>query len=62
MAKGCLPFLSYVLEKENISKGKAGAAWPVPRAAGHAFRDGISCSGGSVSLPQAEALSSLTSL
>lgn len=37
MAKGCLPSLSYVLEKENTSKGKAGAARPVPRAAGHVF-------------------------
>lgn len=37
MAKGCLPFLFYALEKENLSLGKSGAALPVPKTAGHVF-------------------------
>lgn len=37
VAKGSLPFLFYVPEKENISIGESGAAWPVPKTAGCVF-------------------------
>lgn len=36
-AKGCLPFFVVCSRGGKHSKGKAGAAWPVSRAAGHVF-------------------------
>lgn len=37
MAKDGLPFLFYVLEKEDISIGISGADWPVLKTAGCVF-------------------------